>query len=91
MTPRAIEGIYLRPRKTQRGGHKLLNLNTKKKLTRLKVTVLPATDQVIAQINSWAHKEGVHSLKFFDKKGDEETFHDGDQMAGVDDNEHGYA
>ena len=91
MTPRAIEGVYLRPTRTQRGGHKILNLNTKKPVTRLKVTVVPATDQVIARVNSWAHEEGIRSLKFFDKKGNEETFQDGDQIAGVNDNEQGYA
>ena len=91
MVPRAIEAIYLRPTRTTIGGHRLLNLNTKKIITRNKVTNLPLTDQVIARINSWAHEEGIHSLKFFDKKGNQETYQDGDQIAGVDDNQQGYA
>ena len=91
MTPRTVEGVYLRPTRSQRGGHKFLHLNTKKIVTRPKVVVLPATDQVIARINSWAHDEGIHSLKFFDKYGNEETYQDGDQIAGVDDTQQGYA
>ena len=91
MTPRTIEGVYMRSTGALKGGHKILNLNTKKFVTRPKVTVLPATDQVVARVNEWAHQEGVHSLKFYDKNGNEETFQDGDQIAGVDDNQQGYA
>lgn len=91
MTPRSIEGIYMRPTRTQRGGHKLLNLHTKRIITRPKIDVVPVTDQVIARINSWAHEEGIRSLKFFNKKGNEETYQDGDQIAGVDDAQQGYA
>ena len=68
-----------------------MNLHTKKSITRRKVIVLPVTDQVIARINSWAHDEGIHSLKFFDKKDNGETYQDGDQIAGVDDTQQGYA
>ena len=58
MTPRVVEGIYMRPTKTLRGGHKILNLNTRKPVSRPGVVVLPITDQVIARVNSWAHEEG---------------------------------
>jgi hypothetical protein len=91
MVPRTIEAVYLRPTKLLRAGHKLLNLNSRKVITRPQVVVLPATDQVIAKVNLWANEEGVYSLKFFDKNGDEETFQDGDQIAGVDDTQQGYA
>ena len=90
MTLCSIEGIHLRPTRSQRGGHTLLNLHTKKSITRRKVIVLPVTDQVIARINSWAHDEGIHSLKFFDKKDNGETYQDGDQIVGVDDTQQGY-
>ena len=91
MTPRTMEAAYIRPTEAIRGGHKILNLNTRKFITRPKITVLPATDQVIARVNAWAAEEGVYSLKFFDKNGNEETFQDGDQIAGVDDTVQGYA
>ena len=90
MTPRSIEGIYMRPTRTQRGGHKLLNLHTKRIITKPKIDVVPVTDQVISRINSWAHEEGIKSFKFFNKRGNEETYQDGDQIAGVDDNQQGY-
>jgi hypothetical protein len=91
MEPRTIEAVYMRPTKLLRAGHKLLNLNSRKVITRPQVVVLPVTDQVIARVNAWANEEGVYSLKFFDKNGDEETFQDGDQIAGVDDTQQGYA
>ena len=91
MTPRARDAIYLRPTGSLRGGHRLLSLSTKKIFTRPKVEVLPATDQVIATVNAWANEEGIHSLKFYDKYGNEETIQDGDQIAGVDDEDQGYA
>ena len=91
MAPRTVEGVYIRATRNERGGHRILNLNTKKFIIRPKVVVLPATDQVIARVEEWAHEENVHTLKFFDKYGNEETFQDGDQIAGVDDTQQGYA
>ncbi|CAJ1931975.1 unnamed protein product [Cylindrotheca closterium] len=90
MEPRSIEAIYIEPTKGQRTGHRVLNLNTKKMISRPKVVVLPVTDQVIQRVEAWAAAEGVTSMKFFDKKRDLETFQDGDQIAGVDDTEQGY-
>ncbi|CAJ1953833.1 unnamed protein product [Cylindrotheca closterium] len=90
MEPRSIEAIYIEPTKGQRTGHQVLNLNTKKMISRPKVVVLPVTDQVIQRVEAWAAAEGVTSMKFFDKKRDLETFQDGNQIAGVDDTEQGY-
>ena len=90
MEPRSIECIYILPSKTLNVGHKLLNLNTKKFIHGRKIVVLPITAQVIHRVNGWAREEGVTSLKFFDKYGQEE-FLAGDQIAGVDDTEQGYA
>ncbi|CAJ1956667.1 unnamed protein product, partial [Cylindrotheca closterium] len=90
MEPRSIEAIYIEPTKGQRTGHRVLNLNTKKMISRPKVVVLPVTNQVIQRVEAWAAAEGATSMKFFDKKRDLETFQDGDQIAGVDDTEQGY-
>ncbi|CAJ1966653.1 unnamed protein product [Cylindrotheca closterium] len=90
MEPRSIEAIYIEPTKGQRTGHRVLNLNAKKMISRPKVVVLPVTNQVIQRVEAWAAAEGVTSMKFFDKKRDLETFQDGDQIAGVDDTEQGY-
>ncbi|CAJ1968996.1 unnamed protein product [Cylindrotheca closterium] len=87
MEPRSIEAIYIEPTKGQCTGHPVLNLNTKKIISRPKVVVLPVTDQVIQRVEAWAAAKGVTSMKFFDKKRDLETFQDGDQIAGVDDTE----
>ncbi|CAJ1968242.1 unnamed protein product, partial [Cylindrotheca closterium] len=90
MEPRSIKAIYIEPTKGQRTGHRVLNLNTKKMISRPKVVVLPVTNQVIKRVEAWAAAEGVASMKFFDKKRDLETFQDGDQIVGVDDTEQGY-
>ncbi|CAJ1954986.1 unnamed protein product [Cylindrotheca closterium] len=90
MEPRSIKAIYIEPTKGQHTGHQVLNLNTKKMISRPKVVVLPVTVQVIQRVEAWAAAKGVTPMKFFDKKRDLETFQDGDQIAGVDDTEQGY-
>ncbi|CAJ1959787.1 unnamed protein product [Cylindrotheca closterium] len=82
MEPRSIKAIYIEPTKGQRTGHQVLNLNTKKMISRPKGVVLPVTDQVIQRVEAWAATKGVTSMM--------ETFQDGDQIAGVDDREQGY-
>ncbi|CAJ1953149.1 unnamed protein product [Cylindrotheca closterium] len=90
MKSQSIEAIYIEPTKGQCTGHRVLNLNTKKMISRPKVVVLPVTNQVIQRVEAWAAAKGVTSMKFFDKKRDLETFQDGDQITGVDDTEQGY-
>ncbi|CAJ1962820.1 unnamed protein product [Cylindrotheca closterium] len=87
MDPQSIKAIYIEPTKGQRIGHRVLNLNTKKMISRPKVVVLPVTDQVIQRVEAWAAAKGVTFMKFFNKKRDLETFQDDDQIAGVDDTE----
>ncbi|CAJ1954070.1 unnamed protein product [Cylindrotheca closterium] len=87
MEPQSIKAIYIEPTKGQRTGHRVLNLNTKKMISRPKVVVLPVTDQVIQLVEAWAAAKGVTSMIFFDKKRDLETFQDGNEIAGVDDTE----
>ncbi|CAJ1945044.1 unnamed protein product, partial [Cylindrotheca closterium] len=90
MEQQSIEAIYIEPTYGQRTGHRVLNLNTKKMISRPKVVVLPVTDQVIQRVEAWAAAEGVTSRKFFVEKRHLETFQDGNQIAGVDDTEQGY-
>ncbi|CAJ1953524.1 unnamed protein product [Cylindrotheca closterium] len=62
LEPRSIEAIYIEPTKGQRTGHGVLNLNTKKMISRPKVVILPVTDQVIQRIEPWAATEGVFKM-----------------------------
>ncbi|CAJ1935843.1 unnamed protein product [Cylindrotheca closterium] len=89
MEPQSIEAIYIEPTKGQRTGHRVLNLNTNKMISRPKVVVLPVTDQVIQRVEAWAAAKGVTSMKLFDTKRDLETFQDGNQIARVNDTEQG--
>ncbi|CAJ1955008.1 unnamed protein product [Cylindrotheca closterium] len=59
MEPRSIEAIYIEPTKGQCTGHRVLNLNTKKMISRPKLVLLPVTDQVIQRVEAWAAAEGV--------------------------------
>ncbi|CAJ1928434.1 unnamed protein product [Cylindrotheca closterium] len=52
MEPQSIEAICIEPIKGQCTGHQVLNLNTKKMISRPKVVVLPATDQVIQRVEA---------------------------------------
>ena len=82
MAPRAIDAVHIRPSKNITGRHIVLDLQTKRLKTRQKVVVVPITNRVIEQIETWAANEGVHSLKFFNRKGEHEPYMDGDQIAG---------
>ncbi|CAJ1946502.1 unnamed protein product [Cylindrotheca closterium] len=66
MEPQSIKAIDIEPTKGQRTGHRVLNLNTKKMISRPKVVVLPVTDQVIQRVEAWAAAKGVTSMKFFE-------------------------
>ena len=85
--PRTISAIYLRPATNMQEGHEVLDLQTRRVVTRLRVTEIPITKQGIALVESWAAEEGFTSLKFYDRNRREldevEIVHDGDQIAGV--------
>src|SRR5210317_1130087 len=83
---RTIDGIYLGPTESIQGGHYLLDLNTKKPVTRPFVTVLPITKQVIKLVEEMAHDEGVRDLRTYHWKNGEIIL-DGDLLAGVDPDE----
>src|SRR6056300_689233 len=68
------------------GGHYLLDLNTKKPVTRPYVKVLPITKQVIKLVEDMAHDEGVRDLRTYHWKNGEIIL-DGDLLAGVDPDE----
>ena len=46
------------------GGHKVLNLATKKIITRRKVTEIPTPNHIIKLVEALAQKDEVKSLKF---------------------------
>ena len=50
MAARALDCIYLRPIYNQQGGHELLDLATKRVITRRKVTTIPITPTIIQAV-----------------------------------------
>ncbi|CAJ1945819.1 unnamed protein product [Cylindrotheca closterium] len=64
----------------------LLDLNTKKTVTRPYVTVLPITKQVIRIVEQMAHNKGVCDLRTYHWNNGEIIL-DGDLLAGVDPDE----
>ena len=83
---RTIDGIYLGPTDSIQGNHEILDLNTKKTVTRPFITVLPITKQVINIVEQMAHDEGVKDLRTYHWKNGEIIL-DGDLLAGVDPDE----
>ena len=83
---RTIDGIYLGPTENIQGSHVLLDLNTRKTVTRARVSVLPITKQVIKLVEEMAHDEGVRDLRTYHWKNGEIIL-DGDLLAGVDPDE----
>ncbi|CAJ1968254.1 unnamed protein product [Cylindrotheca closterium] len=83
---RTIDGIYLGVNDSIQAGYVLLDLNTKKTVTRPYLTVLPITKQVIKIVEQMAHNEGVRDLRTYHWKNGEIIL-DGDLLAGVDPDE----
>ncbi|CAJ1945713.1 unnamed protein product [Cylindrotheca closterium] len=83
---RTIDGIYLGVNDSIQAGHMLLDLNTKKTVTRPYVMVLPITKQVIKIVEQMAHDKGVRDLRTYHWKNGEIIL-DGDLLAGVDPDE----
>jgi hypothetical protein len=77
-----IDAIYLRPVNSMQGGHELYDLNSRRVITRARVTQIPVTDMVIKAIKHIAEDQGFKSLKFKNCKG--AIFHNADWIAGVD-------
>ncbi|CAJ1935541.1 unnamed protein product [Cylindrotheca closterium] len=79
--------------KGQRTGHQVLNLNTKKMISRPKVVVLPVTNQVIQHVEAWtAAKEQGYLEEVFDQDyepedEDERDFNLRGQFDDIDDSE----
>ncbi|CAJ1939470.1 unnamed protein product [Cylindrotheca closterium] len=83
---RTIEAIYLGPADNMQTGHKLYDLNTKREVTRPRITVLPITDQVIKLVEAHAAEEGVTDLRTYSRRNGEIIL-DADLLAGVDPDE----
>ena len=90
-TPRTIAAIYLRPASNIQEGHEVLDLQTKRVITRPKITEVPVNRQVIDAVERWGASEGFKSLKFYDRNKKEmeevenvEVFLDADLTTGVD-------
>ena len=82
MAPRSLDCIYLRPVYNQQGGHEVLDLTTKRVITRRSVTPIPITSTVIAAVESMAAEEGMKGIKMRTKTG--QVLYDSSWITGVD-------
>jgi len=82
--PRIVDAIYLRATTGYQGGHELFTLHTQQVITRSRAVEIPATDHIIRRVQLMATSQGIHSLKFTDKKNQPFQDADADWIAGVD-------
>src|SRR6056300_1107855 len=82
---RTLDGIYLGPADKFQPGHLVLDLNTKRAVTRKRIKIIPIISQVVNIVENMALAEDVKGLRFYDKNG--EIIMDGDLLAGVDPDE----
>ena len=82
MAARALDCIYLRPIYNQQGGHELLDLTTKRVITRKKVTTIPLTSSIIQAVENIAKAEGMEGLKVRTHAGN--ILYDSSWITGVD-------
>ena len=66
--PRTVSAIYTRLSNSMQGGHKVMSLQTGKIITRPVVTRCKMTTSVIESVERRAKKDGVKTLKFFNRK-----------------------
>ena len=65
MALRTMDCIYLRPvLDNVQGGHELLNLATKRVVTRMTVIEIPIPDRIIKLVEELAKRDGIKSFKF---------------------------
>ena len=79
--PRTIDAIYLRPHKSQQGGHELYDLVTGRVITCGKVKVIPVTPMVIHVVEKLAEDQGIKEYKFKNRYG--RAYQDADWIEGV--------
>ena len=61
---RTIDCIYLRPCNNLQGGHKLMDLNSRRVVTWYKVTEIPVTELIVQAVEKLAKNEGFKGIKF---------------------------
>ena len=68
-TERTIDApMCLSPNDNMQGGHRVMNLNTGKVITRNKVTTIPLTKVVKDKVEQMAKDQGITQIKFTNKK-----------------------
>ena len=67
--PRTLDAIYLRPEKTARGGHEIMDLNTGNVITRQAVKEISVTEVVVKAVEALAERDDVQSLKITNRAG----------------------
>ena len=80
--PRTIDTVYLRPIYNMQGGHQLLNLLTKKIITRRNVTPLPLSQVIINTVEKMAQDDNMKGLNLRTQTG--HILYDSSWIAGVD-------
>ena len=81
--PRGIDSIYIRPAKNLQGGHEVMDLITGRVITRPKVHEMKMTCLVVKRVEEMARKQGLKSMKFFDRKRNQIIFNPIDLLKGV--------
>jgi len=84
---RVIQGIYLGPTDSLQEGHKILNLETGKEVTRPKIQAFPMTRQIIKMVENLAAAEGVYHFHTYSRNAEGELILDADLLAEVDEEE----
>ena len=81
--PRGIDAIYIRPAKSLQGGHEVMDLGSGRVVTRPKVTPMKMTDLVMKRVEDMAKRQGLKSMKFYNRKRQEIIFTPNDLLEGV--------
>ena len=81
---RTIDAIYLRPANSINGGHEVMDLSTGKLNTCMQIKQVAITELAIKAVEKIAEDQGFKSLKFFNRKKENELFLDSDMVTGVD-------
>ena len=64
---RTLDAMYLSTIENRQGGHRILDLKTRKLIIRPKVMAIPVTDTMIKAVKPLAEIDGVKCFKFLDR------------------------
>ena len=82
-TPQSIDAIYLMAEPNLHGGHVVMDLATGRTMSGPQVDKVKMTRLVIERVEILARRQGLKSLKFFNRKHEEMSLLDADLVEGV--------